>query len=149
VISTPTSDTSYTPLVNLDSNTLYFWRVSSSRNNAAYSPLDSLFVVKAPSVVAAKQPGIKPLVLQVSPNPFSGAIKVTLNTAASAGTVSLQIFDVSGRLVASLVPTGGNATVSARWDGRDAGGVKARAGIYFLRAKVGSKILNERIHLLR
>ena len=61
---------------------------------------------------------------RVSPSPFTGALDVF---APGAGT--LRVLDASGREVRRLA-TGGGAV---RWDGRDARGASAAAGIYWVR----------------
>lgn len=136
VISTPTSDTFYTPLINLNINTLYFWRVSCSRNDNLYSARDSVFV-GTPVGAENAGPELQPLFLRAAPNPFSGVTTVTL-TGAGQGQVSLQVLDVSGRVVKMLALDNARATLKMQ-----------QSGIYLIRAKVGSKTLTERILMLK
>jgi len=67
------------------------------------------------------------------PNPFNPATDIRFGLPA-ATRVSLRIYDVSGRLVRTLVdrdlPAG---THSERWDGRTSQGQGAASGIYFIR----------------
>jgi len=79
-------------------------------------------------------------VLPASPNPFrlSTSIRFELSQAAS---VRLEIFDVRGARVATLMegeplPAGGHATT---WDGRDGAGRLAPAGIYLVRLEAGGR----------
>ncbi len=60
----------------------------------------------------------------VTPTPFTGALAVF---APAAGRV--QVLDASGRLVRELATDGG----TLHWDGRDAHGTSAAAGVYFVR----------------
>ncbi|MBE0567563.1 MAG: hypothetical protein IH621_16530 [Krumholzibacteria bacterium] len=69
------------------------------------------------------------------PNPFNPRTTIAFDLAA-ASAVRLEIFDVRGRLVRSLVdevlPAGRHAAV---WDGADGGGRPAASGLYFCRLR--------------
>lgn len=71
------------------------------------------------------------------PNPASGAVKLRLHVAASA-PVDLRIHDARGRLVrawtAAAVDSG---TREYLWDGLDASGRAAPAGLYLVRVRSG------------
>ena len=67
------------------------------------------------------------------PNPFNPATTITYDVAAQ-GNVTIHIYDVSGRLVRTLVDT--NKPVgryTATWDGRDDRGSAVHSGVYFYR----------------
>jgi len=71
----------------------------------------------------------------VRPNPFSFAPGAQLEFALPrTGDASLEVYDASGRLVRRLVqgalPAGAHSTA---WDGLDAGGHPAPAGVYLVR----------------
>jgi photosystem II stability/assembly factor-like uncharacterized protein len=71
--------------------------------------------------------------IQNHPNPFNPATTITYDIAAP-GTVTLRIYDVSGRLVTTLV--NGHRGVGrhrADWDGRDRNGTHVGTGVYFYR----------------
>jgi hypothetical protein len=73
------------------------------------------------------------------PNPFSGSTRIEFSVA-EAGTVSLQVFDLLGREVQSLVDEQLNAGHhSVTWDGRDASGQSLPSGVYVYRLKVGAQ----------
>jgi hypothetical protein len=75
------------------------------------------------------------------PNPFNPATEITyaipssVNGAAVASTpVALQIFDIRGRVVRSLVSARqAPGNYSARWDGRNDRGISVSSGVYFYR----------------
>jgi hypothetical protein len=72
------------------------------------------------------------------PNPFNPATTISYEVPAGAGNVTVQVFDVSGRLVASLVD--GHQTPgqhSVVWRGTDDAGKDVSSGIYFCRMTVG------------
>jgi hypothetical protein len=52
-ITVPTSDTTFTPLVDLTAG-LYYWHVSCDRNYSLFSPPDSCVLVAAPTKVAGR-----------------------------------------------------------------------------------------------
>ena len=83
------------------------------------------------------------------PNPFNPRTTIRFSTARS-GPVKLQVYDVRGRLVRTLVdesrPAGPYSEV---WDGRDSRGAGSAAGIYFYRLEAGGQVLQEKMTLLK
>jgi flagellar hook assembly protein FlgD len=83
------------------------------------------------------------------PNPARGAVSVAFELPA-AGRARLELYDVRGRLVRTLVDGARAAGAQvARWDGRDAAGAPAPAGVYFLRLEAAGATRSGRIALLR
>ena len=72
------------------------------------------------------------------PNPFNPETTIAFDLA-TAGRVSIRVFDITGRLVRDLIPQEeyrrGTHVVS--WDGRDGQGRQVPAGIYFYRIEAG------------
>ncbi len=68
------------------------------------------------------------------PNPFNPATTIVYELGSPA-TVDLDVYDVSGRLVRTLVAAEavGAGRHEVRWDGRDESGKAAPAGVYFYR----------------
>ena len=83
------------------------------------------------------------------PNPFNP--ETTIKFAVSkVREVVLQIFDISGQLVQTLV----NARLSAgiyetKWQGRNQSGQEVGSGIYFYRLKTGGFTQTRRMLLIR
>ena len=75
------------------------------------------------------------------PNPFNGATTIRYQVAAAYGKklrVSLKLYDITGRLVRTLVDDNKPAgTYTVVWDGTDERGRKLSAGVYFCKLKVG------------
>ncbi len=68
------------------------------------------------------------------PNPFNPTTNIRFDVPPASGTVTLRIYDVSGRLVRTLVNgplSAGQKTVV--WDGLNDAGVPAAAGLYLYR----------------
>jgi len=90
-------------------------------------------------------PGVRPLLTLAGPNPARGPVRFLL--AAPAGTPArVEVFDLQGRLVRNLlegpVPAEG---ASLLWDGRDGAGRSTAAGLYLVRAVVGSRSAVQRV----
>ncbi|HKW14425.1 MAG TPA: FlgD immunoglobulin-like domain containing protein [Candidatus Krumholzibacteria bacterium] len=82
-------------------------------------------------------PGATTRLEQNSPNPFNPqtAIRFTL---AARQNVTLSVYDVSGRLVRTLVSGAQEmGTHSVTWDGRDSAGSTVSSGVYFYRLDAG------------
>lgn len=83
------------------------------------------------------------------PNPASRAVEIAYSLASPAD-LTLAAYDVSGRLVHTLVsgptPAGGHRL---RWDLSDARGQRVRPGVYFLRLEVPGRQLLRRMAVVR
>jgi hypothetical protein len=98
-----------------------------------------------PAEAAQGRPGI----VSVSPNPSSGALTIAyrLGTAAPA---RLSLYDVSGRLVRSLLDRPVTAgTHQEVFDGCDGRGNPVPSGIYFLRLETAGTVQAKRVAVLR
>ncbi|MGQ0722813.1 MAG: VPS10 domain-containing protein [Candidatus Eiseniibacteriota bacterium] len=85
----------------------------------------------------------------VAPNPLAaGDARVRFALSRDA-PVSLRIFDVSGRVVVTLVdgarPAGEHIET---WDGRDAGGTRVAAGVYFVRLEAAGIVRTRKVAVL-
>jgi len=78
----------------------------------------------------------------VAPNPSVGGdirFEITAESVQGdeftprLGTIRLEIFDLTGRLVRKLTPPGGAEVVRVRWDGRDQAGRRVASGRYWVR----------------
>lgn len=72
------------------------------------------------------------------PNPFNPATRISFDVPAGGENVTLRIYDVSGRLVRTLVDgfeAGGARSVT--WDGRDDQGRALASGTYHYRMTAG------------
>jgi len=68
------------------------------------------------------------------PNPFNPSTVIRYDVPEGGGNISLQVFDVGGRLVRTLVDevqTSGHKQIG--WNGRDESGQPASSGLYFYR----------------
>ncbi|TET45152.1 T9SS type A sorting domain-containing protein [candidate division TA06 bacterium] len=90
-----------------------------------------------------------PALLQNRPNPFFGQTMIRYEIPTRRD-VSLRIYDVSGRLVRTLVDKEEEAGIRiARWDARDETGSPVPSGVYLYRLKAGEFISTRKLVLLR
>ncbi|HET6463785.1 MAG TPA: FlgD immunoglobulin-like domain containing protein, partial [Candidatus Krumholzibacteria bacterium] len=86
---------------------------------------------------------------QCTPNPFNPSTTIGY-TVPTRVNVTLQIFDVAGRLVTTLVDEQRAAgRYSAAWNGLDARGNRVSSGVYFYRLSAGKNSLTRKMVLLK
>lgn len=108
-------------------------------------------VVHAPVTgVATEAPGARLALHRSRPNPFNPETRIDYELPRSA-RVRLDVFDVSGRLVTTIVdgprPSGRSSVV---WNGRDARGQAVASGVYAYRLTVeGEQALTRKMVLLK
>ncbi len=84
-----------------------------------------------------------------APNPFAGSTAIAF-TLPAAGNMSLDIYDVSGRLVTSVVSGSMLAgSHSVLWAGTDSEGAPAPGGIYLLRLTAGGDTMTRSCVIIR
>jgi hypothetical protein len=85
----------------------------------------------------------------VRPNPFANVTEIHYSLPVAA-PVSLRIYDISGKLVKTLVDwTQASAYYAVRWDGVDNQGHRAGGGIYILRMETPQFRATKKFVLLR
>jgi hypothetical protein len=138
VVLTPGIGEAYTPTVAGPDGTVY------AINNA------TLFAVGAETGGVPRDAGAPALALAPArPNPFLGVTTLRF-TLAHEGHVTLEVLDLAGTRVATLVDgvaaAGGHV---ARWDGRDASGARRAAGVYFARLSAAGQRVSAKLLLVR
>jgi len=80
------------------------------------------------------------------PNPFSTATVYNYRVVGASSAVEVGVYNVAGRLVKSLVqstlPAGRH---TATWNGLDEGGARVPSGVYFVRARYGTELKQQRV----
>jgi len=83
------------------------------------------------------------------PNPFNPSTNIEYSIPVK-GVVKLQIFDILGRLVTTLVNGVQDAGVyRTTWNGKTGNGIGLSSGVYFYRLESGSFSKTERMLLLK
>jgi hypothetical protein len=86
---------------------------------------------------------------QNAPNPFRNGTRIAF-ILPTASRASLEVYNVAGRKVASVVDREFAAGAhSVAWDGRDSGGREVPAGIYFYRLEAGENESMKKLIVLR
>jgi hypothetical protein len=87
---------------------------------------------------------------QNRPNPFNPSTTISF-TLPVESEVRLEVYDVSGRLVARLIDGArqGAGPHNVEWNGRDASGRAAASGIYVYRLVAGKEVISRKMVLLR
>lgn len=104
------------------------------------------------SVTAVGEGSVTPTVFALRgamPNPLRAGSRIAFDLPAEAA-VSLEVFDVTGRLVRTLarevLPVGRHEIA---WDGADSSGQPAAAGVYLYRLRAGTFEATRRIVVIR
>jgi hypothetical protein len=84
------------------------------------------------------------------PNPFTSATTIRYNLPGGGGHVKLEIYDVTGRLVSTLVDDVQQGGVySVEWSGTNDAGRELPAGIYFQRLSLDNQEISQKMLLMR
>ena len=126
------------------------YAIQNNRNPFIDRP-DYVSMVYFPELSAVPTPSVIARVVlhQNVPNPFNPSTVISYELE-TAGTVSLQVYDVAGHLVKTLYRghrTAGSHTDT--WFGRDRSGRTVATGVYFYRLQAGSEIETRRMLLAK
>lgn len=90
------------------------------------------------------------LALSASPNPSVNGTGIDLSLPSDARSADVRVFDSGGRAVADLWrgPLGAGRH-HFTWDGREAGGSRVAAGLYFVTVRAGGALRAARVLVLR
>ena len=87
---------------------------------------------------------------QTSPNPFNPTTVIDYDAPEGGGIVTLQVFDVNGQLVRTLVDARHvSGRQSVTWDARDNHGAPVATGVYFYRLKAPGFTKTKKMVLLQ
>jgi len=102
------------------------------------------------SVGVGDRAPVSGLALSAAPNP-GRVITLQLSGADLDGRhATIDVVDLTGRRIAALYDgTVSDGVVERRWDGRDVNHAEAAPGVYWIRARVGDRVITRRIALVR
>ncbi len=101
--------------------------------------IDNLSIQSGASAADDLTPAAGLTLAQNYPNPFNPTTTIAFNLP-TAGRVKLQVFDVRGRLVRTLLDEQRDAgNHSVMWNGRDDRGAAAASGMYLYRLQAGGQ----------
>jgi hypothetical protein len=105
----------------------------------------------SPVVTGVTESTQKPVfgLLPSQPNPFAREARIAYRIETS-GPARLEIFDITGRRVRTLVDRDLDADeYETAWDGRNDHGRRLSAGVYFLRLQSARQVESQRIVLMQ
>jgi len=127
----------------IDKDGEYYYRLVSidgGGNKETYGPIKVKVSGFVPRVYALGK---------VYPNPFSRQLVISYDIPKSSN-VSLRIYDVSGRVVRTLINGKKAANYhSTKWDAKGDGGKSVGYGVYFLRMDAGSYTKTQKLLYVR
>jgi hypothetical protein len=92
---------------------------------------------------------VQPVALKIYPNPAKTLVAIRYSLSAES-KVSLQLYDISGRLVKTLVNEQKNlGNYSLIWNGTDENNRKVGEGVYFCILKTDEKCLKSKILVIK
>ena len=158
--TTVTADTPHYAVFQNDDGTYYvFYNPDSVAKTVRFS--DGYEVLASPRQVGAElrlatsvhadldDKPASPSSLTVAPNPFNPSTTFRFPLTHPAA-VSLKIYDICGRLVATLLDEGkASGEHSIGWDGRDEHGKALPTGVYLSRLEIGDRVLLRKVVMLR
>ncbi len=86
--------------------------------------------------------------VRVEPNPAFGHVNFFFD-ANTGGPAEIEILDLQGRVVRDLGPSAIGPQSRLSWDGHDARGFRAPAGLYLVKIRRGGQVQNSRVLLLQ
>jgi hypothetical protein len=127
----------------------YRWDHDQLRANVEYI-LSGLFEEPYdPTGITTRDTGPKFVVEQNYPNPFNPVTTIRF-AVPEKGLVTLRVYDVSGRLVRTVIskdmPAGNH---KVEWNGKNNGGESVASGVYFYRVSAGRHTATRKMVLLR
>jgi subtilisin family serine protease len=137
------------PLADTD-QALYRVYAHQGDEIVGYDTSDGIFTVSATG--AGVTDDVKPVAFMLRPNvpnPFVGTTMVRFDLPRDVH-VTLNIYNVQGRLVKSLIDQGLTAgRYSIGWDGRDTNGERVASGVYYYRINAGQWNDTQRMVVVR
>jgi hypothetical protein len=108
-----------------------------------------IMIVREEQVAPVPETPVRTIALAAWPNPFNPSTKVKF-TVPVAGTISLDIYDLQGRLVKTLARGHfADGEHDIRWDGTTNAGGRAASGSYIVRLAAGSHQAVTKLSLIK
>jgi hypothetical protein len=146
------TDTVYSAADSLEDDVVYIWKVSASNQSGTSEPsgaFEFLVDADASSVPAAGGPGpAGTMLLRAAPNPFSEGTTVEF-TLDGRDCAELAVYDVTGKLVATLFSGVATGPQGVRWNGFDSRGRRVSPGVYIFRLEAGGRQAIRKATLLK
>lgn len=121
---------------------------------ATFNGGEDIYYLRIPNTASQTAVGDRPLeratALRSFPNPFASVTTIQFDAPAAGGPVRLEILDVAGHRIATLVDgLRAGASQSVVWDGRRSDGAEAAPGVYLCRLRAAGATETRRILRIR
>ncbi len=83
------------------------------------------------------------------PNPCRGSALFGVNVPAPGARAVVQVFDLQGRIVRTLLDEFLSGSTDVHWNGQDASGHRAASGVYFVLFRAGEHRTTRKVVVLR
>ncbi len=148
-----TSDVPFTQVDGLNLGNEYYWRARSKTvNTGQYSDFSPTAHFTVDQTTAVNEEEVIPKEFSVSqnyPNPFNPSTVIEF-ALPSNEFVTIKIYDILGREIATLVNKETNAGVHRiTWNGKDNNGAEVSAGAYIYRITAGKNIVAKKMMLIK
>ncbi len=153
IASGEANDSAYSwTIPNAPSDSALVWIVAYDPFlNTGEATSDSLFMIgEILGVPGDGTVGAKAILPQSVPNPFTARTVISFSLPEAA-VVSLAVYDVKGRRIATLMDQEelGVAQHQVVWNGVDDNGVKVGSGVYFYQLRAGDVRLSRKLLVVR
>lgn len=160
-------DSDFTELVLLDSSLTenyfelitalpdsdYYWRIKAGNDNG-WGPYSEVQVFTVDALVGVDDEGTGALpsgtkLYQNHPNPFNATTKIYF-ALSEQSLVRLEIFDIGGRLVNTIIDgyyQAGNHSIT--WNGTNSSGEVLSSGVYLYKLEAAGKVEAKRLVLIK
>jgi hypothetical protein len=150
IIATTLTSTNEFPVVDLQNNTIYYWRILThfDQNGWPYQAMSDVFVFNTGKVTETEKPVDILSGLSTYPNPFDHQINISFHLK-KPGVVGFQIADPIGRevFIENFPASAGDNTIE--WKGNDAQGTPLKNGVYLGRIQTGNEVHHVKMVLRR
>ena len=89
------------------------------------------------------------LVKSLCPNPFFSTVRLSLSVADMHAPVTVDVYDITGRLIRRLATLDVSGDFRAEWDGRDSNGNRVASGTYFFAVTSRTGVQTRKVVLVR
>jgi hypothetical protein len=133
----------------LSAGARYFFAIRTRDDAGNWSTASSLVTIMPPGHLRPPRPegGSPAIVVRIEPGRLPVALEWSAAEIEGAPARAIEVYDVSGRRLRRFSLAAGAEGV-LRWDGRDEGGHRLPAGLYFARLTSGSLRAQARVVLI-
>ena len=137
------------PVRGLAAGTRYYFAIRTRDDAGNWSPVANIVTIMPPGRLRPprREGGAPAIVTRIEPGRLPVELEWSAAEVEGGPARTIEVYDVSGRRLRRLAVGAGVSGV-LRWDGRDDGGRRLPAGLYFARLTCGSLRAQARVVLI-